>query len=92
MIKLYEPAPFLKLRLTIGDRGVEMAKDNSCCCEFLARAKDYQGWSNAEQPLVQGLARASRRWQGLASHLSDWHQPLICQTFNYCPTLPGHAH
>ena len=47
-----------------------MGEDNSPRCEFSARAKDYQGWSNAEQPLVQGLTGAGRGWP--ASHLSNW--------------------
>ena len=38
--------------------GAEMANNNFPRCEFKARAKDYHGWSNAEQPLVQGLAKA----------------------------------
>ena len=69
-----------------------MGEDNSPRCEFSARAKDYQGWSNAERPLVQGLTGAGRGWP--ASHLSSWgagsasHLP----DFNYCPSLPGHAH
>ena len=47
-----------------------MGEDNSPRCEFSARAKDYQGWSNAERPLVQGLTGAGRGWP--ASHLSNW--------------------
>ena len=76
---------FYHIGLTIDDRGVEMDKDNSPSCEFSARAKDYHGWSNAEQPLVQGLAGAGRGWP--ASHLRE-RLSLICRnliTARLCP-------
>ena len=83
---------FFEARLTLEDRGVEMGKDNFPCCEFLARARDYQGWSNAEQPLVQGLEQGLA---GAGAGLSSFeqlapasHLPAHLITDPVCPATP----
>ena len=81
---------FSHIGLTIDDRGVEMDKDNSPSCEFSARAKDYHGWSNAEQPLVQGLARAGQPliWAtGRGGSSNEGEAASHLPEFNYCPCL-----
>ena len=68
-----------------------MDKDNFPSCEFPARAKDYHGWSNAEQPLVQGLARAGQPliWAtGRGGSSNEGEAASHLPEFNYCPCLP----